>query len=161
MAIENLGVGDTLELPGSSVTSVTGIGTSSLTATTSAGTYVFSNVAYDTSATPTGYIPSHDSATGLEAITFVACFAPVRAILTDRGEMAGRDPASSAIWCGRCWSDDLAPIIWVGRRDVDCTRHPKPQQVWPVRVAAGAFGPGRPHTSCSCRRITRSMSTRC
>ena len=70
VAILELTAGDTLELPGSSVTSVTGIGTSSLTVTTSAGAYVFSNVAYDTSATPTGYIPSHDSATGLEAITF-------------------------------------------------------------------------------------------
>ena len=27
---------------------------------------------------------------------------------------------------------------------MDCKRHPKPETVWPVRVAAGAFGPGRP-----------------
>ena len=38
-----------------------------------------------------------------------------------------------------------APIIWTGQREVDCTRHPKPWPVWPVRVADGAFGPGRPH----------------
>jgi hypothetical protein len=38
------------------------------------------------------------------------------------------------------------PITWIGSRQVDCARHPKPKQVWPVRVAAGAFGPGRPHT---------------
>ena len=38
-----------------------------------------------------------------------------------------------------------APVIWIGRRDVDCAGHPKPRKVWPVRVAAGAFGPGRPH----------------
>jgi hypothetical protein len=38
------------------------------------------------------------------------------------------------------------PIIWLGRRDVDCARHPKPRKVWPVRIAAGAFGPGKPHT---------------
>jgi hypothetical protein len=35
-------------------------------------------------------------------------------------------------------------VIWVGRREVDCARHPNPRKVWPVRVAAGAFGPGRP-----------------
>jgi hypothetical protein len=27
---------------------------------------------------------------------------------------------------------------------VDCARHPAPETVWPVRVAAGAFGEGRP-----------------
>jgi hypothetical protein len=42
--------------------------------------------------------------------------------------------------------DGLAPVIWVGRREVDCARHAQPRKVWPVRVAAGAFGPGRPHT---------------
>jgi T5SS/PEP-CTERM-associated repeat protein len=42
--------------------------------------------------------------------------------------------------------DALAPIIWVGRREIDCAQHPKPRTVWPVRVSAGAFGPGQPHT---------------
>jgi hypothetical protein len=37
-----------------------------------------------------------------------------------------------------------APIVWIGHRHVDCAHHPKPRQVWPVRVAAGAFGPGWP-----------------
>ncbi|HEY2618913.1 MAG TPA: Hint domain-containing protein [Acetobacteraceae bacterium] len=36
------------------------------------------------------------------------------------------------------------PIIWIGWRTVDCTRHPDPRKVWPVRIAADAFGPGRP-----------------
>jgi len=38
-----------------------------------------------------------------------------------------------------------APIIWIGQRHVDCTRHPNPAQVWPVRVQAGAFGHALPH----------------
>ena len=36
-------------------------------------------------------------------------------------------------------------MIWIGNRTVDCTRHPEPWKVWPVRVAVGAFGPGRPY----------------
>lgn len=37
-----------------------------------------------------------------------------------------------------------APVKWIGRRHVDCTRHPDPSKVWPVRVAAGTFGPSQP-----------------
>jgi hypothetical protein len=37
-----------------------------------------------------------------------------------------------------------APVIWLGRRVVDCRRHPDPSKLWPVRVSAGAFGPAMP-----------------
>ena len=36
------------------------------------------------------------------------------------------------------------PVIWIGVRHVDCLRHPDPQKVWPIWIAADAFGPGRP-----------------
>jgi hypothetical protein len=38
----------------------------------------------------------------------------------------------------------LPPITWIGHRRIECRRHPKPGNVWPVRVQAGAFGQGRP-----------------
>ncbi len=37
-----------------------------------------------------------------------------------------------------------APVVWIGRRHVDCSRHPDPSKVWPVRVSAHAFGPSVP-----------------
>lgn len=38
----------------------------------------------------------------------------------------------------------LAPVVWIGRRLVDCRRHPEPHKVWPICVYADAFGDGLP-----------------
>jgi len=35
-------------------------------------------------------------------------------------------------------------IVWTGHRRTDCRRHPRPHDVQPVRVQAGAFGPALP-----------------
>ncbi len=41
--------------------------------------------------------------------------------------------------------NELQRVVWMGHRAVNCARHPNPRTVWPVRIAAGAFGPGRPY----------------
>jgi autotransporter passenger strand-loop-strand repeat protein len=73
----------------------------------------------------------------------VKCFRAGTRILTDHGEVAVEvlrigDLVRTVL------DEATAPIIWIGHRDVDCARHPQPRKVWPVRISAGAFGPGRP-----------------
>jgi hypothetical protein len=41
-------------------------------------------------------------------------------------------------------SSEMKPIKWIGRRLLDCRRHPDPTSVWPIRVSAGAFGENKP-----------------
>ena len=38
----------------------------------------------------------------------------------------------------------MRPVTWIGHRRINCTRHPDPCLVWPVRVRRDAFGTERP-----------------
>jgi len=83
-----------------------------------------------------------DSGTGTEVVLPVTCFASGLRIACEHGDMAVEDlVAGTKVWTqnGR-----HAPVVWLGHRAVDCHRHPRPETVWPIRVAAHAFGPGRP-----------------
>ena len=73
----------------------------------------------------------------------IACFAEGTRVLTVCGE-----------WCVEALrpGDILVTaagrrrrVIWTGHRRIDCTRHPHPYDVQPVRVHAHAFGPDAPH----------------
>jgi autotransporter passenger strand-loop-strand repeat protein len=82
-----------------------------------------------------------DSVLGTQ-LTVLPCFVAGTSIATARGEV----PVESLTTEDRVRTRDgrLAPVRWLGHRNVDCRRHPAPRMVWPVRVRAGAFGPGLP-----------------
>ena len=78
------------------------------------------------------------TARGEVAVEAIAVGERVRVLLGDAGDGRAGDGRAGD---GRA-GDGLAEVVWVGRREVDCARHPQPRKVWPVRVAAGAFGAG-------------------
>ena len=86
------------------------------------------------------------SATDLEEMNVLgyclSCFVTGTRIATLRGEVAVEDLREGDLVMSRFGG--AVPVRWIGHRRLDCRRHPRKQDVWPVRVTAGAFGPGRP-----------------
>jgi hypothetical protein len=71
-----------------------------------------------------------------------ACFASGTRIVTPSGDVAVRDlrvGGEVALAHG-----GTAPVVWLGHRHVDCRRQTRPEESWPVRVRAGAFGEATP-----------------
>jgi hypothetical protein len=85
-----------------------------------------------------------DSANGTYIETSVApCYVRGTRIATARGEIAVEDLriGDLAVTAGA----GSRPIVWLGHRSLDLTRHGYPALVLPIRVSAHAFGKGLPH----------------
>lgn len=80
--------------------------------------------------------------TGWENTLAAACFATGTRIATSRGEIPVEHLREGDLLPARFGGP--APVVWIGRRRIDCRRHPDPARVWPVRVARDAFAPGEP-----------------
>ena len=83
----------------------------------------------------------------------VACYMVGTRILHANGEVRIEDLAVGDMVQTRFGG--LVPVKWIGHRAIDCHRRPAPEKVWPVRVAAGAFGPISRLAICFCRPIMR------
>jgi len=92
------------------------------------------------------YTLSSGSTSGLiTSVTEVACFVSGTRILTPDGEIAVEQiKAGNEVITARAGGEDLGRVIWVGQRSIDVARHAMPEKVQPVRILAGAFGPGLP-----------------
>jgi autotransporter passenger strand-loop-strand repeat protein len=79
---------------------------------------------------------------GSGSLVRVGCFAAGTRIATPSGDL----PVES-LSIGQAvlspWGEAMN-VRWLGFRHVDCARHPRPEDVWPVRVRANAFRPGVP-----------------
>lgn len=71
------------------------------------------------------------------------CFAAGTMLRTPDGETAVEDLAPGDL-LATALGHGPRRVCWVGRRTVDLARHTRPEDLAPVRVRAGAFGPGRP-----------------
>ncbi|MDP3316805.1 MAG: Hint domain-containing protein, partial [Devosia sp.] len=71
------------------------------------------------------------------------CFVEGTRILTRQGEVAveALKPGDEVV---AVLAGQLLPVVWVGRREVECAAEDRPAEMWPFRVRAHAFGPGRP-----------------
>jgi hypothetical protein len=78
--------------------------------------------------------------TGIELVT---CFAAGTHIRTPSGSVAVEALREGDL-VSLAGTDDALPVRWIGRRRIDCRRHPNPEMVRPVRVAAGIFGEAVP-----------------
>ncbi|WP_187272611.1 Hint domain-containing protein [Methylobacterium sp. WL9] len=72
----------------------------------------------------------------------IVCFVTGTLIQTTRGDVAVEDLAVGDLTVTA--SGAQRPIRWIGSRTIDCTRHPRPAEILPVRIAAGAFAENRP-----------------
>ncbi len=86
---------------------------------------------------------AHASVTASAGNTYItACFATGTNIQTARGPVAVETlrPGDRLLTA----SGRLAPIRWIGHRVTDLARHPRPHDIMPVRVRAGALGTNLP-----------------
>jgi len=68
------------------------------------------------------------------------CYVAGTRVLTERGEVAVENLAVGDRVVTA--SGTHRPVRWLGHRRVDCSRHPEPSAVWPIRIQAGAFAQG-------------------
>jgi T5SS/PEP-CTERM-associated repeat protein len=139
-ALSGLQNHDRIELAGLAITGAT-FNSGTITVATTGSPYLLTDVSFASGANHS-LVTGHDSTTGNDYIQ-VTCFAAGTRIATPDGPVPVErlrvgQRVETALGGG------ARDIIWIGRRRIDCRRHPNPSQVWPIRLRAGAFGANQP-----------------
>jgi len=114
------------------------------TAVESGGSLVLAGVSVALTNPQTGlhFAVAPDGHGGAMVTASAPCFVAGTRILTEHGPIAVEDvrPGDNV----RTASGRLAPVVWTGSTRIGLARHRQPWRAAPVRVAAGAIGPGVP-----------------
>ena len=131
--ITSINLGDVIKLPNVPAGFVLNYNTSTGTLAISSGGSTIGDLVFAPTASLTANFIKN---------AVVQCFAAGTSILMEDGPR----PIEALRPGDRVVTENGVPgtIEWVGRRDVDCARHPAPEKYRPFRIAAHAFGPGRP-----------------
>ena len=70
--------------------------------------------------------------------THVICYSKGTLITTDKGDVLVEDLVAGDM--ALTVSGQYAPVKWLGRRTINCEKHPNPTDAWPVCIKQGAFG---------------------
>jgi hypothetical protein len=129
-----LDLGDVIEVTGETITAGSITGTALTLDLAGGGTLTF-NAAPGESGEKFTTTPSG----GLE----VACFTTGTRLLTVSGEVKVEALVPGDLLV--TMSGRARRVRWIGDRHTEPARHPKPEDVWPVRVRSGAFAASMPH----------------
>ncbi|GAB0113051.1 Hint domain-containing protein [Acidisoma sp. C75] len=131
--VQGLAAGDTIVMTGvTTVTASVSGGVLSLTSGTTTDTLTLGAAATTVQV---------QTVSGGIALT-LPCFAAGTRITTPEGPKPVEDLAEGDRVV--TLRGDTLPIIWKGQRQVDCASHPRPEEVQPFVIEAGAFGPAVP-----------------
>jgi hypothetical protein len=145
-------VSDSIILPGLSASTVKDVAYSG---TAAGGTLTFES---GTTSVALDFVGSYDlgdfvfsagpqalssSPPSIDITEVLPCFLAGTRLLTEHGEVAVERLAVGDLV--QTEDGGLAPVRWIGHRRVDANRHPRADDVWPIRVRENAFGMGRPH----------------
>ena len=127
---------DIVNITGGTITETANGANTNVTVTGTGGSETFTFVG----AAPAGLTTAADPDTAARSggTDIVVCYCTGTLIRTARGnkaveELSVGDLAVTA-------AGEHRPIRWIGRREIDCRTHPRPHDVHPVRIRAGAFG---------------------
>ena len=132
--------GDTIDLRNFAFNGVVAYTSTGSSLTVTGGTGGLQSETFSLSNGALAYTAQSDGAGG--TLISSVCYAQGTRIRTLRGDVAVEELSNGdhAVTS----SGETRPILWLGRRTMNFSNHPRPYEAHPIRIAAHAFGDNRP-----------------